>query len=93
MWPEYTVGRSSMINCEGCKFHLSHADWCQFHLSRGEVNPGLLGVGRTFEESDEEGRLGVGRKTGEVPADREQKKVNVELHPDSCFIWNSAVNK
>lgn len=64
-------GRSSMINCEGCKFHLSHADWCQFHLSPGGVNPWSLGG--QFEESDEEGRLGVGRKTGEVPADAEQK--------------------
>lgn len=36
--------RSSMINCEGCKFNLSYADWCQFHLSQGGVIPGLLGV-------------------------------------------------
>lgn len=63
-----------------------------FESRQSECWPARSRGGR-FEESDEEGRLGAGRKTGEVPADREQKKVNAELHPDTRFIWNSAVNQ
>lgn len=46
-----------------------------FELRRSESWP-TQSLGEQFEESNKEGRLGVGRKTAEVPADREQKTEN-----------------